>query len=164
VEELSLELVEKEKELAIASDRAEQVLKMVASKAAAAEKVKQQVQKVKDKAQEIVDMINADKAIAEAKLEAAKPALEEAEAALNTIKPGDIATVRKLGKPPHLIMRIMDCVLILFQAKIDPVKIDADKPEFFKPSWANSLKVRLVSHSCRSTMKMKTKTTHTHTH
>ena len=141
VEELSKELVIKEQELAAASEKAEAVLKIVSSKAAAAENVKAQVQKVKDKAQEIVDQINADKVIAEAKLEAARPALEEAEAALNTIKPADIATVRKLGKPPHLIQRIMDCVLILFQQRIKPTKQDAEKPEFFEPSWSNSLKV-----------------------
>ena len=144
MEELSKELVVKEKELAIASEKAEQVLKIVATKAAAAEKVKAQVQKVKDKAQEIVDQINADKVVAEAKLLAAKPALEEAEAALNTIKPADIATVRKLGKPPHLIMRIMDCVLLLFQCKLEPIRVDPDKPEFFKPSWPASLKVIFV--------------------
>ena len=102
--------------------------------------VKNQVQKVKDKAQAIVDAIEADKIIAEEKLEAARPALEEAEAALNTIKQADIATVRKLGRPPHLIMRIMDCVLLLFQRRISPVVMDPERPSP-TPSWSDALKV-----------------------
>ena len=81
-----------------------------------------------------------DKAVAEEKLEAAKPALEEAEAALQTIKPAHIATVRKLAKPPHLIMRIMDSVLILFRKRVDPVVFDAER-NCVKPSWSESLKV-----------------------
>lgn len=81
------------------------------------------MQVVKDKAQAIVNAIAVDKEVAERKLEAARPALEEAEAALATIKPAHIATVKKLGKPPHLIMRIMDCCLILFQRRIDNVTI-----------------------------------------
>ncbi|XP_076449856.1 dynein axonemal heavy chain 5-like isoform X2 [Babylonia areolata] len=152
VAELSKELAVKEKELAIASQKAELVLKDVTVKAQAAEKVKEQVQKVKDKAQAIVDAIEKDKTIAESKLEAARPALEEAEAALNTIKPADIATVRKLGKPPHLIMRIMDCVLILFQSKLKSVKQDAEKPEFLEPSWSNSLKLMAGTNFLQSLM------------
>lgn len=88
----------------------------------------------------LLGLPQADKTVAEAKLEDAKPALEEAEAALNTIKPAHIATVRKLGKPPHLIMRIMDCVLLLFQQKIRPTEMDPERP-CVRPSWSDSLKV-----------------------
>lgn len=45
--------------------------------------VKNEVQIVKDKAQKIVQEIQKEKAVAEVKLKAAEPALEEAEAALN---------------------------------------------------------------------------------
>ncbi|RZC39074.1 dynein heavy chain 5, axonemal [Asbolus verrucosus] len=137
---LKKELASMEKELAVASKRAEKVLTEVTERAMQAEIVKNQVQKVKEKAEVLVSSIAAEKALAEEKLEAAKPALEEAEAALNTIKPAHIATVRKLGRPPHLIMRIMDCVLILFQRKLHPVIVDvaASCP---KPSWPESLKM-----------------------
>ncbi|GAB1610879.1 dynein axonemal heavy chain 5 [Argonauta hians] len=137
---LSVELVEKEKELAVASEEADQVLNEVTVKAQAAEKVKLQVQAVKDKAQAIVDLITDDKAVAEEKLEAAKPALLEAELALQTIKPAHIATVRKLAKPPHLIMRIMDVVLILFQRRLE---IPTKDPEVNspKPSWSDAMKL-----------------------
>ncbi|CAI5671192.1 unnamed protein product [Oreochromis niloticus] len=164
VSQLSEELLVKEKELAVASQRADQVLQEVTAKAQAAEKVKQQVQKVTDKAQLIVDEIEADKMAAESKLEAAKPALQAAEAALQvtlspplylhvlhralslrvclcvTIKPADISTVRKLQKPPHLIMRIMDAVLLLFQRKVDAVTSDPERP-CPRPSWAEAMKL-----------------------
>lgn len=51
----------------------------------------------------------------------------------------DLHLVRKLGKPPHLIMRIMDCVMLLFQRKVDPVSQDPERP-CPKPSWSEALK------------------------
>ncbi|KAH9487618.1 Dynein heavy chain 8, axonemal, partial [Bulinus truncatus] len=192
VDLLSKELVIKEKDLEVANKAADKIVAEVAVMAEAAEKVKASVQKVKDRAQSIVDEIAADKAIAEMKLEAAKPALQAAEDALKeskmtcndvnellekhldpltdenlvemtkyasqkeeeklpevdggqekeTIKPSDIATVKKLGKPPHLIMRIMDCCLILFRKKIDYLEQDPERP-CPKPSWQEALKVNL---------------------
>ncbi len=48
--------------------------------------------------------------------------------------------MRKLGKPPHLVMRIMDAVLLLFQKRIDTVTKDPER-ECVKPSWTESLKL-----------------------
>lgn len=143
VEILKTDLAVMEQELAEASRKAESVLHEVTEKAMQAEVFKNQVQIVKEKAEILVARIADEKAFAEEKLEAAKPALEEAEEALNTIKPAHIATVRKLGRPPHLIMRIMDCVLILFQRKLQPCYPDATTP-CPKPSWQEALKVRLM--------------------
>ncbi|XP_075210479.1 dynein heavy chain 8, axonemal kl-3 [Lycorma delicatula] len=140
VDELKKDLVIKEKEIVVASAKAEEVLADVSVVASAAEKVKAEVSVVASKAKEIYDVIAVDKGFAEEKLEAARPALEAAEAALLTIKGADIATVRKLGKPPYLITLIMDCVLILFQRRVEPVHPDLDKT-FLIPNWAESLKM-----------------------
>ena len=141
VAELSEQLAVKEKDLAIASKEADVVLQEVTVSATAAEKVKTSVLKVKDKAQAIVDEIDTDKKLALGKLAAAEPALLEAEKALSTIKAADIATVRKLGKPPHLIMRIMDGCLLLFQKPVVKVTMDPDRPGFFNASWPEALRL-----------------------
>ncbi|KAL5105018.1 hypothetical protein TcWFU_009077 [Taenia crassiceps] len=140
VNRLSEGLVVMERELAAANQKAEAVLARVKEQAGAAQTVKEQVQVVKDRAETLVEAIGKDKGIAEERLEAARPALEEAEEALKTIKPAHIATVRKLGRPPHLIMRIMDCVLILFRKPLDAVTPDPEKP-CPKPSWTEALKL-----------------------
>lgn len=114
VEKLKTDLAVMEQELAKASETAEkasssiaalllhglndcfdvQVLVEVTHRAKEAETTKNHVQLAKDRAQRLVDVIAADKEVAEAKLEDARPALEEAEAALNTIKPAHIGFTR----------------------------------------------------------------------
>ncbi|KAJ3097005.1 Dynein heavy chain 5, axonemal [Phlyctochytrium planicorne] len=137
-------LVVKEKELAIASKQADAVLTEVTASTAAAEKVKDAVYKVKTKSEAIANAIKADKTFAESQLEAAKPALEEATNALNSIQASHISTVRKLAKPPHLIMRIMDGVLLLQKRRVDQVVQDPDKP-CAKPSWGEALRLMSAS-------------------
>ena len=63
----------------------------------------------------LVNKIEKKKVKADEELAEAKPMLDAATKALQTINKGDIQLVSKLAKPPHLIQRIMDVVLILFQ-------------------------------------------------
>ncbi|KAK2535705.1 hypothetical protein Q9233_003631 [Columba guinea] len=98
VAQLSQELAVKEKELAVASVKADKVLAEVTESAEAASKVKNEVQGVKDKAQKIVDEIDVEKVKAETKLEAAKPALEEAEAALNLMSGPFLQSLQQFPK------------------------------------------------------------------
>lgn len=79
---LKKELIEMNKVITVATEEAEVVLQTVAESTAAAEEIKAQVAVKKAQATELVKNISADKEVAEAKLEKARPALEEAEAAL----------------------------------------------------------------------------------
>ena len=144
VETMKEQLAQMEKDLEVANQRAERVLTEVTQRAKEAEIIKEQIVKDKEKAEAIVNNIEIDRKGEEEKLEAAKPALNEAMEALNTIKQANIATVRKLGRPPHLIMRVMDCTMILFQTKLPPIKHDRDYP-CPRPSWPEALKVMASS-------------------
>ncbi|KAL6445584.1 hypothetical protein ACFW04_000844 [Cataglyphis niger] len=140
VDILRKELEKSQEEIAEKNVQVEAILVNVNEKKKDAESVKAKVQVSKDEAEAILQVISKDKAVAEQKLKAAEPALLEAEAALQTIKAADIATVRKLAKPPYLITIIMDCVLILFGRKLEPVKPDYEH-QFLTPSWSESLKM-----------------------
>ncbi|XP_076264862.1 dynein heavy chain 8, axonemal kl-3 [Rhynchophorus ferrugineus] len=140
VDILKKELEVKEKEMTVATEAAEKVLSEVLAASEIANKIKEEATIVKERAENLVAIISVDQQEAEGKLLAAKPALDAAEAALLTIKASDIATVRKLGKPPYLILLIMDAVLLYFKRKIEPTKPDFEK-SFLTPSWAESLKV-----------------------
>lgn len=59
------------------------------------------------------DEIAAVKEDAEKDLSEAKPALDAALAALNSIAPKDITGLKALKNPPDIVKRIFDCVLLL---------------------------------------------------
>ncbi|XP_060520516.1 dynein axonemal heavy chain 8 isoform X2 [Cylas formicarius] len=140
VDLLKKDLEVKEMEMVVATEAAERVLNEVLAASEIANKIKEEATAVKERAEHLVALISVDQQEAEEKLLAAKPALDAAEAALLTIKAADIATVRKLGKPPYLILLIMDAVLIYFKRKLEPTKPDYEK-SFLVPSWSESLKV-----------------------
>lgn len=64
-----------------------------------------------------------ERAIANKELEGAMPFVNQATEAAKSINKNDIGLITKLNKPPDLIKRIMDCVLILFQRKLNPVSL-----------------------------------------
>lgn len=82
---------------------------------------------------ETADEIAKQSAEANKELEGAMPFVYAAETAAASITKGDVGTITKLGKPPDLIKRIMDCVLLLFQKRVDSVtmmEIKVGKDEF----------------------------------
>jgi dynein heavy chain len=76
----------------------------------------------------------------------AQPFVEEANAAINSIKPAHIGEIKKLANPSDIIKLVFDCVLILFQAplaQIQPCTIDIAKKElsWFEPSFKQPLQM-----------------------
>lgn len=62
-----------------------------------------------------------EKLAAEEDLAQAKPFLEEAEKAIDSIKPADMQELKKLPNPSDIIKLVFDCVLLLKMAKMQPV-------------------------------------------
>jgi len=141
VSKMRVDLEQKERELAVAQANANEMMKEISASTAEAEKTKAEVSAVADELEKTASEIAAQKAEAEEGLAKAMPALQAAEKALEAIQPNDINILRKLGKPPNLIQRIMDCVLLLMNQPIDKVVVDPDYVEkkLMKPSWKSSL-------------------------
>ena len=97
-----------EKILQEAAQKSAILLKEITVGTAAAEKTKAEVKIVADAAGEKATTIGGEKAEVERDLEAAKPALLEAEEALKAIKPEHIKDIRALAKPPEVIRIIFD--------------------------------------------------------
>ena len=105
----------KNKDLAKAQQDAAVLLKEISANTAIAEKEKAKVNVIVEGVTAKAEEIAAVKQDAEEDLKKAQPALDAAVEALNSIKASDIATVKALKKPPDLIARILDTVLVLRQ-------------------------------------------------
>ena len=78
----------------------------------------------------------------ELELEGAMPILEAAKGALDKINPGEINTLKKMGKPPNLVKRVLDTVLLLKTKPVLKVEYEGDKNgSTLAPSWDNSIKM-----------------------
>lgn len=113
----------------------------------AVELVRREVRRMKERAQLIVDDIEVNKCEMTSQLDGgAGPTCDEAQWALSTIQPNDLNLLPTDSRhsPPHLVARVMDCVLIMFQRPLDAVAADEDRG-CIRPSWNQSVKVRDVS-------------------
>uniref|UniRef100_A0A383W453 AAA+ ATPase domain-containing protein n=1 Tax=Tetradesmus obliquus TaxID=3088 RepID=A0A383W453_TETOB len=127
VNKMKAELAIKNQELASASKEAEALLKSISESTAVAEKEKQKVAVVVDAVSKKAAEIGAVKDDAESDLSAAKPALDEALAALNSITQKDIVSLKALKSPPDIVKRIFDAVLLLRYWPIDKVAWQENK-------------------------------------
>lgn len=82
---------------------------------------------IEEQCRKTAEQIKADRAVANKELESAMPFVYAATEAAKKINKNDLNIITKFAKPPDLIKRIMDCVLILFQRRLDPVKMSTIK-------------------------------------
>eukprot|EP00798_Chlamydomonas_sp_ICE-L_P031303 gene31303-6451_t len=121
VNKMKGELAVKNQELAVAAKEAEVLLKQISESTTIAEKEKQKVLVIVESVTAKATEINAVKEDAERDLAAAKPALDAALSALNSISPKDITSLKALKNPPDVIKRIFDAVILLRYFPVDKV-------------------------------------------
>jgi dynein heavy chain len=133
VGKLQLVLEQQNIDLGEADRAASQMLAKLEIGAKEANVKKQAADVIEAKCTRTANQIDEEKKIANKELEAAMPFVRAAEKAARSINKKDMTVIQKLGKPPDLIKRIMDCVLILNLRPLEPVEmteIKTGKNEF----------------------------------
>uniref|UniRef100_A0A7S3YRZ4 AAA+ ATPase domain-containing protein n=1 Tax=Lotharella globosa TaxID=91324 RepID=A0A7S3YRZ4_9EUKA len=160
VEGLKKELAVKGKQVAQAKRQTEEVVRKVNEGQKKADVQMNKASKVKADANAKATEIEKEKAAANKLLEAAMPFVRAAEKAAAKVKPGDIRDIMALPKPPEIIQRIMDCIDILFYAKLEKVNTDAEAKtynggellKFITPSWDHSKKLMSGGSFCKEVL------------
>jgi len=127
VEELQIQLADKEVKLEVAQRNTEKLLVDISARTEEAEKRKIEVENVANVLRTDQEVIAKGKASAEEELAAAKPALEAALKALESITAKDIAFIRGLPHPPFLVKLVLDAVLVLRMYPLNKPKMVKDK-------------------------------------
>ena len=90
--------------------------------------------------------IAGEKEVCMTELAKAQPYVDDANSAIDSIKPGDITEVKQLKKPSDIIRLTFDCVLLLFHHPLNPVVpltliIKKQEVNFLTASWDCALPV-----------------------
>ena len=124
VEQIKIEVRDKEKSLIIAQEKGAVMVQEITASTAKAEKKKAEAGQIKDAVSIEAATIGQQKDAVEEDLLAAKPALDDAENALKAITAKDIGLLKQLKKPPDLVVRVFDMVLMLFQKTVNDPAVE----------------------------------------
>ncbi|GMH89960.1 hypothetical protein TrVE_jg7050 [Triparma verrucosa] len=122
VEAMKIVLAAEQVKLEEATINTNKMLESLEVSAADAKKEGDQVMEIKTKCEADAVRIQGEKDSCAVDLAKAMPFVNEANAAIDSIKPSDINEIKQNKKPTHIIQLVFDCLLILFQAPLNPVK------------------------------------------
>ncbi|GMH97336.1 hypothetical protein TrST_g8180 [Triparma strigata] len=118
VETMKVVLADEEVKLRKAEEATNAMLSKLELSSMAAKKEQDAVALIKQGCEADKERIAGEKALAEEDLAKAQPFVDEAERAVNSIKPNDLNELKKLGKPGDIIKLIFDCVALLKMEKM----------------------------------------------
>ncbi|KAJ8610701.1 hypothetical protein CTAYLR_005659 [Chrysophaeum taylorii] len=138
VERMKVLLADEEVKLRRADERTTAMLGKLQTSSLEAKKEADAVGKIKEACEADAKRIAGEKAQAETDLARAQPFVEEAERAVNSIKPNDLNELKKLQKPSDIIKLIFDVVGLLKMEKLNKIEpaevtlgIGKEKKTFF---------------------------------
>lgn len=140
VEAMKIVLAKEQVKLEEATVNTNKMLKSLEISSNEAKTEGEQVAGIKTRCEEDASRIGKEKASCTNDLAKAQPFVDQANAAINSIKPAHIGEIKKLANPSDIIKLVFDCVLILFNAplaKVQPCTITVAKTDipWFEPSF-----------------------------
>jgi dynein heavy chain len=144
VEAMKLVLADEQKKLQKATEETNKMLGSLEVSSLEAEKEATLVAAIKANCMSEAARIKGERDSCQADLAKAQPFVEEAIAAINSIKPAHITEVKAMKRPSDIIRLVFDGVLILFHSpltKAVPAEVNVNKRhfEFINPSWSQAI-------------------------
>lgn len=140
IETLQKELKYLEPEIIAASKKVKLIMLKIEKENIEISKVKQNIEIDEEKAQITAAEAQKIKNECEAHMEAAKPVLNAAIAALNTLTPGDMTFVKSMKNPPNGVKLVMETICIIKEVKPDKIP-DPSTGKMVEDYWGPSKKL-----------------------
>jgi dynein heavy chain len=115
------ELKDLQPKISVATEEVKVIMQQVEKENQEISKVKQIIKKDEEQAQETADEAQNIKIECDAHMEAARPALNAALAALNTLTSNDITFVKSMKNPPKPVKLVMEAICIIKDVKPDKI-------------------------------------------